>query len=351
LNPDDIRRILIVQTAFLGDVILTTPLIEAAHVGFPGADIHIMVVPAARNLVENRPDIGKIILFDKKGKHSGFKFLSVAREIRTGDYDLVLSPHRSFRSALLSWMSRADIRIGFHNSAGRFLYTRCIPYRRDIHEIDRNLSLIEVLGVRIQNRLPSIYPTPEDRKVVDGILRDDKKSVVIAPGSVWATKRWPKEYFQSVVERLTAEGVRVILIGAKYDRLLCQAIKEKQQGTVENFAGQLTMRQSAELVRRCAVLVSNDSAPVHLAVAVATPVVAIFGPTITGFGFAPYGLGHAVVEIDLACRPCGKHGGRTCPIDTHECMIAISPERVYRTIREYVPLSTQTSKNNSEIDE
>jgi heptosyltransferase-2 len=166
--------------------------------------------------------------------------------------------------------------------------------------------------------------------------------VAIAPGTIWNTKRWLKERYAELAARLADERYEVMLIGGEEDEALCREIKELSGSSrVYSTAGALSTLQSAELLRRCKLLITNDSAPLHFAVAVGTPVVAIFGATVPEFGFAPYGKHDTVVEtLGLPCRPCSIHGGRECPIKTFECMNAITVEKVYRRVEEVLARAT-----------
>ncbi len=329
----DLKKILIVQTAFIGDVILVTPLIRACRNHFPAAAVDILVIPAAANLVETNPGLGRVIVYDKRNAQSGWcGFVSMAKQLRQEGYDLLLVPHRSLRSALLAWWSRAPWRVGFSTSSGAWLFTRRVVYDRSIHEVERNLSLLTAMGIDPGRVTPELFPTDEDRVAVDrflgSLISADAPLVAIAPGSIWATKRWPAAYYLSLAEKAAAAGFALVLIGGESDRALCDRICSEVGARCRNSAGLLTLRQSAELLRRADVLVSNDSAPLHLASAVNVSTVAIFGPTVPAFGFYPYSDRSVVVQNPLNCRPCAIHGGIKCPIGTHECMISISPERV-----------------------
>ena len=163
--------------------------------------------------------------------------------------------------------------------------------------------------------------------------------VAVAPGSVWATKRWPVEKYADVVRALQAEGWYVVCVGSREDAPLCADLL-RRAGAGINAAGRLTLLQSAELLRRCRALISNDSAPMHLAVAMRTTVVAIFGATVPAFGFAPMGENDVVIETEgLTCRPCAIHGGPRCPIGTFVCMHQITADRVLESVRRILHVS------------
>jgi heptosyltransferase-2 len=246
---------------------------------------------------------------------------------------MVISPHRSLKSALIALFSRAPIRISYVTSAGSFLFTKTVSDNPSLHEIDRILALLQPVGWNTEWVRPCIYPDDTDRKTIDEFFDNSKKAVALAPGSVWATKRWPSNYFGQLAIALEKEGNSVFLIGGESDRTLCKEIEEEAQEKIINVAGRLDLLQSAALLQRCSVLVTNDSAPMHLASATATPVVAIYGPTVKSFGFYPYHTKHKIIERDLSCRPCSKHGSQRCPIKTHECMVQIKPQEVLEAVK------------------
>lgn len=347
-----IGRILVIQTAFIGDVILTLPLLQVLKKSFVGSKTDLVVVPRAADVCANHPAIDEIILFDKRGKDSGLSGLrKLGRRLRERKYDLVIVPHRSLRSAILAFMTGSPIRVGFNRSVGRFLFTKLARYRKDYHEVDRNISLLEGVGIREAAKvLPSVFPTEEDKKKVDRLLSEfsiqtPSKMVTLAPGTIWNTKRWPKEHFAVLAELLGKDGFEIMLIGGTDDAPLCTEIQQLAASRhLHTAAGRLSLLQSAEMIRRSKVLISNDSAPMHLGVAVQTPVIGIFGATIPAFGFAPYGYNDVILETNgLPCRPCSSHGGDRCPIGTFECMRAIKPDRVMTALLKVIEKNPQAS--------
>lgn len=329
---------MIVQTAFIGDVVLVEPLLARALALFPRAAIDIVVIPAAANLLETHPAVHEVIVYDKRGRHRGWRgFWALRRRLQSQRYDVALVPHRSLRSALLVWLAGIPERIGFDTSAGRLLFTHQIPYRQ-VHEVERNLSLLAPFGESPHYQRPAVYPTAADRLQAVALLPPDKTPLIaLAPGSVWATKRWPIERFTVLGQKfLQQTACRVVLLGGASDYELCTTLAAQLGDRCFNLAGKLTLRQSVALLARCSVLVTNDSAPTHLGVAAGCRVVTIFGATVPRFGFFPNGVHHRIVETEqtLACRPCGIHGGHKCPVGTFECMLSISSERVFRTAKE-----------------
>ena len=336
------NNIVVLQTAFLGAVILTLPLVQSLKHAIPGANIDVIVVPRAAELLKGHADIRNTIVYDKRGMDRGIPgFLRLRRLLRRNDYDLALIPHRSVRSALLAALSSIPRRIGFDKSSGRFLYTDIVHYEPSQHEVDRNLRLLAPLNIVPGKKdYPHLSPSPEDRAAVDRLLGsvpgwNNERIIGLAPGTIWNTKRWLTGGFIGLAKKLQSDGYHIALIGGEADTALCDEVYAAiDTSSALSAAGKLTLLQSAELIRRCRLVVSNDSAPMHLAVAMQTPVVAIFGATVPEFGFGPYGNDHAVVETKgLPCRPCSIHGGDVCPISTFECMKRITDEDVYRIVQ------------------
>jgi heptosyltransferase-2 len=331
------QRILVFQTAFTGDVVLTLPLVQVLHRRYPEALIDMVVVPRAAVVLANHPAIHAVIPFDKKGKQKGMSAaFALARSLRQAAYDLAVIPHRSLRSAAVCRVARIARRIGFSTSTGRLLMTDVVRYRNDVHEVNRNLSLLQPLGISTEEQeLPRLYPSADDTRAVDALLSahpsvNSANMIAVAPGSVWATKRWLPERYGEACERLVEEGFSVALIGGRDDVSLGERIVSRLNGRgIVQAMGKLSVLQSAALLGKCRVAIANDSSPMHLAVAMRTPVVAIFGATVPEFGFAPLGKYDEIVQTHgLACRPCAIHGGETCPISTFVCMKNIKTEDV-----------------------
>ena len=213
-----------------------------------------------------------------------------------------------------------------------------------IAEIERNLRLLDPLGISaLKRELPCLYPSQNDNRHVGKILFEreilnQEKMAAIAPGSVWNTKRWPAERFAELAGMLSAAGYEVLIIGGRDDMELGKTIVEHARDKhIHDTTGTLSLLQSAELIGRCKVLITNDSAPLHIGVAMKTPVAAIFGATAPEFGFGPYGEHDVVIETKgLECRPCAIHGGDRCPIKTFVCMKNIEAAAVFQKVEQMV---------------
>jgi len=332
-------KILIIQTAFLGDVVLSTPLIKAVKKNYPNSKIFFLLIPQTKELLQNNPNLDGIIVYDKKDKERRVSsFIALARRIRACGFELALIPHRSFRSALLAYLAGIPQRVGFDKSSGAFLFTKKIKYTQNQPEVKRNLSLLEKDIPPENDCLPELFPSEDDFKYIEelfknwGIKKEDK-IVGIAPGSVWNTKRWLPERFGEVAEALIEKlGAKVIFIGGKEDEKLCLEIASNMKSKPLTAAGKTSPLQSAALIPRCRVILSNDTAPMHMAVAMRVPVVAIFGSTIPEFGFAPTGKNDLVIQKEIYCRPCGIHGRKKCPEKHFRCMKEITAEEVFETV-------------------
>ncbi|HEY9166983.1 MAG TPA: glycosyltransferase family 9 protein [Candidatus Kryptonia bacterium] len=329
------NRALIIQTAFLGDVILTTPLVQVLKREHPEMAVDIVVIPSTREVVENHPAVSKVITYDKHGaQKSPWSFISLGRELRKMKYDVIICPHRSLRSALLSRMTNAPVRIGFRNSALPGSFTSTLAWKFGVHEVDRNLSLLEPLGIATHREVPRLFPTQGNREEVDlfiGENRIEKPFAAIAPGTVWRTKQYPVAKMVEVAKQLLERFARIVIVGGPADAETAASF-DGIDSRIVSAVGKLSVMSSAELISRASLLVSNDSAPVHIAASFEVPTVAIFGPTAGNFGFYPYGDNSAVVETTgLGCRPCTIHGGARCPIGTFDCMEMITPYYVAAT--------------------
>lgn len=332
------NRILIIQTAFIGDVILCTPLIKVLRETFPDAFISFLLIPETQNVLENDPHLNQVVVYDKRKKRGLGSFLRIVTRVKQGKFDLAVIPHRSLRSSLLAYLSGIPERIGFDRAAGSFLFTEKVVYKANVHEVDRNVSLLSDFTSHLTDRSPELFPSPEDfsyaRKLLsDSGITEGESIVGVAPGSVWATKRWLPERFAEVLDLLLKKaGAKVVLLGSGEDRALCERIADSMTARPAIAAGKTSLLQSAAIVSLCKVILSNDSATVHMASAMKIPVVAVFGSTIPEFGFAPYGVAQVIIQKQLDCRPCGIHGKRRCPEKHFRCMRDISTEEVFEAV-------------------
>lgn len=316
------KRILVIQTAFLGDVILATPVFSELKRLYPDAHIDALVKSGNESLLESHQAINEVFIFSKKeGKWKSL--ISLIRSIRKRKYDLVINLHRFGSSGLITTLSGANETRGFSKNPFSIFFTNRFSHEigDGTHEVERNLSLIHDLGAAKRVR-PSLFPTPEDFSIVKSYPED--AYAVVAPSSVWFTKQLPKEQWIKLINHLNS---KVYLIGGPTDEQLCNEIVERlPKSDVVNLAGKLTLMQSAALISSAQRTYVNDSGPLHIASAMNAPVTAFFCSTVPEFGFGPLSDDAKIIQIQekLECRPCGLHGHAACPKGHFKCGSEIS---------------------------
>ncbi|MBK6410921.1 MAG: glycosyltransferase family 9 protein [Flavobacteriales bacterium] len=364
------QQFLIIQTAFLGDAVLATSILEKLHAFYPDAAIDLVVRKGNDGLFTGHPFLRTLHVWDKRqGKTRAlFKLIGTLRKQR---FDHVINAQRFFSTGLMTALSGGKETIGYDKNPLSFLFSRKVkhrvpepkvlreqPVKSDavtIHEVDRLNDLIAHLtdGSR---PLPKLYPTAEDRSDVDqtipsktpaGSLAEDPAGamipqgpeaetlreewgqyITIAPASVWFTKQWPAEKWIALIKALPADR-RILLIGAPGDIPLCERIA-KEAGRGEVLAGKLSLLGTAALMEGAAMNYVNDSAPMHIASAMNAPVTAVFCSTIPAFGFGPLNANGRIVDRaeSLYCRPCGLHGYKACPEGHFKCAWEIADHQV-----------------------
>ncbi len=337
-----IRKIGIFQTSFIGDSVLTTPLIQKTKKLFPDTKIVVITRPQTEDIFKPLPEVSEVILNDKRGWNKIAGVWKTAKAIKKSGIDILLVPHRSFRSALIAWLSRVPIRIGFTSSEGWFLYTKTVPFNWMIHDAERNLSLLQgIAKEKFGGEKLTMSFTPSAEENVARLLQDfnleGKKLVGIHAGSAWPTKCWPMEYFVELISKLQTElNVQVVLVGGgKKDADLGEKICQLSKGHAASLCGKTSLADLMALMKHFSLFITNDSGPMHIATAFDVPTLAIFGPTTRELGFFPYGEGHRVLEVkDLPCRPCALHGGKKCPLGHFKCMRDILPQNVFDNAKE-----------------
>lgn len=313
--PKEIHKILVVQTAFIGDVILSTALLENIHQQYPDAHLEVLVRKGNESLFQDHPFIHEVIIWDKKNKYSDL--LRVIKSIRKNQYDLLINLQRFFSAGLISILSSAKYIIGFSSSPISVFFDKRSKHQigtdSKLHEIERNYQLLKDC-LDLPMCKPKLYPK--------GTVFEVKQPYIcIAPSSVWFTKKLPTEKWIEFLNQWQ-ETETVYLIGGPEDRSLCdQIINESSFENCINTAGQLSLLESAALMKNARMNYVNDSAPLHLCSAVNAPVTAIFCSTVPEFGFGPLSDDSFIVESTPipSCKPCGLHGKRKCPQGHFNC--------------------------------
>lgn len=322
------KKFLIIQTAFIGDVILATPLIEKLKRFYPDSEIDFLLRKGNEGLLRDHPKLNKILIWDKK-KSKYNDLARISKQIRKGKYDVLVNLQRFASSGLLTTSSKAKEKIGFSKNPFSFAFTHKFPHimAPGIHEVDRNLSLIAHLTDDSFQK-PKLYPTPADYAKVE--IYQSSPYFCIAPASVWFTKQYPADKWVELMDRLHPDR-KIYLLGSPGDIELCASIKNDTiHSKVQILAGELNFLQSAALMEKAKMNYVNDSAPLHIASAMNAPVTAIFCSTIPEFGFGPLSDISRIVETKekLQCRPCGLHGKKACPEGHFKCAYTIDVNQI-----------------------
>ena len=315
-------KILIIQTAFIGDVVLATSLIEKLSKENNGIKIDFLLRKGNEFLLDNNPNVNEIIIWNKK-KPKSKELPRIIKEARRRKYDVAINLQRFFSSGLITSFSGAKETRGFNKNPLSFLFSKKYPHKIEegIHEVDRNLSLLN--GITDSKRiLPKLYPSLSDIDKVEAYQSEDY--VCIAPASIWFTKQFPEEKWIQLINKLSVNNI--YLVGSNYDRALCKKLRDHCEKKIVNLAGKLTLLQTASLFSKAKMNYVNDSAPLHIASAMQAPVTAIYCSTISRFGFGPLSENSQIAQVDsdLDCRPCGLHGLKSCPQKHFKCAMDIN---------------------------
>ncbi|MES2372783.1 MAG: glycosyltransferase family 9 protein [Bacteroidota bacterium] len=329
------QKILVIQTAFIGDVVLATGLLEKLHAKFPDASIDILVRKGNESLFDQHPFVHEVLIWDKKnGKYKDlFRLIG---EIRKKQYDKVINVQRFAATGLLTALSKGKHTIGFDKNPFSFLFTEIIRHEvkqgdQSLHEIERNHELISSF-TDAKAAKPKLYPAEKDLSAV--AKWKQQPYICIAPASVWFTKQFPAEQWIQFIQSLPGH-MHVYLLGAPSDQELCEKIRiDSAHANVTNLAGQLRFLESAALQKDALMNYVNDSAPMHFASSVNAPVAAVYCSTIPAFGFGPLSDNSHIIEIlqPLVCRPCGLHGRKACPLGHFHCARLIGNEQLLNVL-------------------
>jgi heptosyltransferase II len=330
------RSFLIIQTAFIGDVVLATALIEKLHQHYPDATMDFLLRNGNEGLLKAHPYLREVLIWEKK-KDKQKNLFELLKRIRANKYDVVINVQRFAATGMLTAFSGAAETIGFNKNPLSFLFTHRVRHlvstpERPLHEIQRNQKLIEKLTDSLPEK-PRLYPSIADRQQV----AEFKKStyICVAPASVWFTKQYPAEKWISFIKKVPS-GIRIYLLGATGDTDLCEQIRLQSEtgDRVVNLAGKLGFLESASLQEGAVMSYVNDSAPMHFASAMNAPVTAVYCSTLPSFGFGPLSDKSHIVEVKekLPCRPCGLHGRKACPLKHFDCAMKIADDQLLNLI-------------------
>jgi lipopolysaccharide heptosyltransferase II len=331
--PDASTRpnVLAVRFSSIGDILLTTPLLRAIRHRHPESRITVLTKDAFAPLLTHNPHIDEVMALKPGGS-----LRTLAAELRARGFTHRLDLHGSLRSLALRVLVPGGWRTyPKHRIARALLIGTKHNFYRDHRPVpERYFSAAKELDVVPDGGTPDLFLDPDAEREVaawltDSALPPERPLAAIAPGAAHATKRWPVQNWRDLAARLKADGFNVVVVGGPADRALAGEISQREQPWLANAAGRFGLQATAALLRKAAVVVSGDTGVMHMATAVGTPTVALFGPTVLPFGFGPYSPRSRVVELDLRCRPCTTQGSARCPLGHHRCMTDIPPSVVY----------------------
>lgn len=329
------KKILIIQTAFIGDVVLTTALVEKLYPYFPNGKIDFLVRKGNESLLNNNPHLNEILIWNKKENKTRNLF-SVLKKIRSNHYDVVINVQRFFSTGLLTAFSGAKQTIGFDKNPLSFLFSKKIAHVFNLqnpkHEVERNNELIKDFTNDQFNR-PVLYPSPEDETFI--LPYSSSPFVTMTPSSVWFTKKFPREKWIELLDQFNP-AYTIYLLGGKDNFDECKSIANSSVNkNISILAGKLSFLQSAALMKLAVMNYVNDSAPLHFTSAINAPVTAIFCSTIPAFGYTPLSDRSFIIETKepLNCRPCGLHGKKRCPLGHFKCGYGIEINQVLESIK------------------
>jgi len=332
------KRILIINVNWLGDVLFSTPFIRAIRRKYPKAHIACMIVPRVKAMIELNPDLDEIIIYDEEKTHKNiFGKIKLIKFLRSRKFDTAFILHRSFTRALIAYLSGIKTRVGYNTKKRAFLLTHGVNELSGIvHKVDYLLNIARDFNIDTVDKDYGFFINNKNRRAVNKVLSkegitEDDKLIVINPGGNWDPKRWPKEYFAYLVDLLVKHlDVKVVISGAAKDKTLAKDILRLMKQKASSICGKLSIKELGALMEKADLVISNDSGPMHVAVSVKTPVIALFGPTapeITG----PYGSGnYSVLLRGVGCEvPCYDESCKT-----NRCMQAITPYEVFTKAQE-----------------
>ena len=333
-------KILIIHTAFIGDIVLSTPLIQKLKDLYPKSEIDYLTLPTNQSVLYNNPNLNEIILYDKKGKDKGIKgFLKVLKILKQKKYDYAVIPHRFIKSILLAKLAKIPDIVGFDVATGSSLLDKKVHYDMKKHEVERLLNLVGYEGKRIPVR---IYPAKENFVKIEKMLKNsgytgkkEQKLILVAPGSQRPEKMWPIEKYRKVIQKLKKnENYFIGITGSKSEKEL--PLNFEKDKNVIDFRGEISLVEFGALISKADVVVGNDSSPIHIASGFEKPfVIGIFGPGKRSLGFFPWTEKSNVIEDNefyennIVTIPKNQHEYKK---DYYKGISLISTDRVYEEI-------------------
>jgi heptosyltransferase-2 len=335
-----LKKILVIQTAFIGDAVLTLPFLQKLKEENLNYLIDVVTTAKTASLFVASASVNDVFILDKSNRHkSVFSLIKFAKELRKNNYSKVYTPHRSLRSALLTLFTNVRETYGFDNSEFPYVFKNLIGYKFNSHEIERLFAFLKKgEDYNFKSVKPEVTYSTDVKSKISTIFNkfdNTKIKIVFAPGTEWFTKQYPIDQLIEVIQKCANNNYDCILIGSENEKDLCDQIVSKVGSNCINFAGQLSIVETICFLEKVNLLVTNDSAPTHFGMSADIPVLTIYCSTQPGFGFYPYNEKSCYVSyVELDCKPCGIHGHRSCPLSHLNCGKKMLPQMVYGKIQE-----------------
>lgn len=326
-------NILIVQTGFLGDIILSTPVITGLKKKFPEADIYFLTTPAGKHLIENDPDVFKTLVYDKRGKDKGMQGIrKMADSLKEIGFSRAYSLHKSYRTSLMLYLSKIPFKKGFKKAKLSFLYDITELRNKFDHDALRNLSILKSeVDIKSFDQSLRLFPGDKEKIRKDLNLKKDDKIIFLSPGSAWKTKMWHTKGYNDAAKHFESMGYKVIISGSMDEKDVCD--KAAFETNALNVCGKYNLSDIKTIMSLASLVVCNDSMALHMSSALKIPSVTIFCSTVPEFGYGPWKNKSIVIEEKMECRPCGRHGHKECPVKSEACM-NISSDKVINACEE-----------------
>jgi len=366
LEVNELKKILVLKFGHIGDTVLTLPVLKALKEGFPSAQIVFVIGSWAKEVILDSPFVDKVIVFDdpfdnriiltdpniiRKLKRINLKdVMKFINTIRSLNCDFIIDLNGTYRSFIFTYLSGAKYKIGYDWQGVGYLLDAKVQHSEDKQEVQRCFDVIRILGVNTDIKGPFIFPSEKDRMFVDKYLKEiniheSELLIGIHPGAPFIPRRWPKERFAKLADKLIQKyGAKVIFFGGKDEVELVNNIIQLMEKKAINLAGKSTVRQTIAMMERCDLFICNDSSLMHIAAMLNIPIIALFGPGKYP-QFAPYNEDSIVIREDVNCNPCNEGSAvwrKMCKRGKAYCMEAITIQRVLKIVEEQI---NKISKN------
>lgn len=339
------KKILVINLMYLGDLLFMTPLLRTLRSNYPAAKIDLLVDQNNQSVVLYNPYISELIAIDKKGYHNKLpNYLRLLFSIRKECYDLVINLHPNERASAIAAFCGAKQIVGLSAKGfGRF-FSELVHKRRDIHQVDAYLEIGKILGLRMDNHGLEMQVDRISKQNAEKLWAEaglwNTKVIGLNTGGSWPTKRWTTDGFAKLAEMLQQDGYQVVFFGGPMDKSMVDEIVGRMKKKPVIFTGRVNLLELAALIKKCTVFVSGDSGPMHIATSQGVPVVAIFGPS-DPVRYAPYHISHCIIKADVECLACGEH-----KCEHHSCMKNVTPAQVFLAVKEIIVKSSYGNRTN-----